>query len=154
MTSRGIRQRWLAILPFVLLVVSCSQQDVDQWNAFWATSQPASQPATQVGDEEPLDEMSRLRLQRDRLAAANRNLQQELDLLAASHRNLESRYDSLQTQSRAQAGELEAGDEVAGGQTRGQPRTEGVVRFGGLAQITLPAVPSQRFFRLARPSSW
>lgn len=108
MTNRGIRWYCLALVPCAVLAVSCSQQDVDQWNAFWAASQPASQPATQVGDEEPLDEMSRLRLQRDRLAATNRNLQQELDLLAASHRNLESRYESLQAQSRAQAGELEA----------------------------------------------
>lgn len=47
--------------------------------------------------------------------------------------------------------QLQATDELAGARTPWRPVTGGVDRFGGVAQITLPAVQGQRFFRLALP---
>jgi hypothetical protein len=44
--------------------------------------------------------------------------------------------------------QLESAEELAAGATRWVQLTEGVQRFGGVAQVTLPAVQSQRFFRL------
>lgn len=47
--------------------------------------------------------------------------------------------------------QLEAADELLGGRTQWRPFTDGVDRFGGVAQVTLPAVQGQRFFRLIQP---
>lgn len=47
--------------------------------------------------------------------------------------------------------QLEATDDLAGARTVWQPVTDGINRFGGVAQITLPAVQGRRFFRLVLP---
>ncbi len=47
--------------------------------------------------------------------------------------------------------QLEATDELAGARTVWQPVTDGIHRFGGVAQISLPAVQGLRFFRLMQP---
>jgi hypothetical protein len=47
--------------------------------------------------------------------------------------------------------QLETAGELGGDGTQWLPVTEGIERFGGVAQFTLPAVQGQRFFRLVQP---
>jgi hypothetical protein len=49
--------------------------------------------------------------------------------------------------------QLQVADELAGGGTQWRSLTDQaeVEQFGGVAQVTLPAVQSQRFFRLVLP---
>jgi septal ring factor EnvC (AmiA/AmiB activator) len=105
------------VLVTVCLVLSCSQQEVERWNQFWAASQPTSQPASQPATApdgvttEPagvMDEVSLLRLQRDRLLAANRRLQQDLDAVRQRERELTQRSADLERRLEQQSADLES----------------------------------------------
>lgn len=101
---------WALLLVAPGLVAGCSQQDVDRWNQFWAASQPASQPATapQDAEGEPIDELSRVRLQRDRLLAANRLLERDLEGCRLRQAEWAARALELERRLREQSTELES----------------------------------------------